>query len=109
MSSCDVFYYYLRDEGNHPYGCVAIQRMASSDRICRGVSLCSKRDRFDRRRARGIALNRLNMAFESMFGEPFGSYHGKNPTCPADGNGFGKYDCGVEPTEYERRILEGAE
>lgn len=99
----EIFYYYLRDEKNHPYGCVAIQETGHGT-INRGVSLCSTRDRFDKSHARGLALTRLRQAGESLFGKEFGEYHGANPTIPSKPR-FNKYDCNVQPTEFEARIL----
>ena len=105
----EVLYYYLRDEKNHPYGCVAIQETASEKgKINRGVSLCSKRDHFDRKRARGIALSRLNIACSSILGESFEEYQGNRPTIPV-ANQFNKYDCNVDPTPFEARMLDNHE
>ena len=99
----EVFYYYLRDEENQPYGCVAIQE-THDGKINRGVSICSTRDHFDKNHARGLASARLKQAEESLLGSPFGSYRGKHPTIPA-GVPFQKFDCNVNPTDYEYRIL----
>lgn len=101
----EVLYYYLRDEKNHPYGCVAIQESTSEKgKINRGVSLCSKHDNFDRKHARSIALSRLNIARSSLLGEPFEEYHGNNSTIPV-AHQFNKYDCNVDPTPFEARML----
>ena len=100
----EVLYYYLRDENNHPYGCVAIQELVKG-KISRGVSLCSKRDHFDRKRARGIALSRLNIACSSILGESFEEYQGNRPTIPV-ANQFNKYDFNVDPTPFEARMLD---
>ena len=100
----EIFYYYLRDEENHPYGCVAIQETADG-RINRGVSVCSTRDNFDRKHARGLALKRLHEAEESLFGQPFAEYHGSKKTMPKLSVPFNRYDCNVEPTEFEKRII----
>lgn len=98
-----VFYYYLRDEKNHPYGCVAIQESVDG-KINRGVSLCSKRDNFDRKHARGLALRRLNIACSSLFGKPFEEYQGNKSSIPVVPP-FNKYDCNVDPTPFEARML----
>ena len=105
----EVLYYYLRDENNHPYGCVAIQESASEKgKINRGVSLCSKYDIFDKKHARGLALSRLNLACSSLFGEPFDEYHGSKPAIPV-AHQFNKYDCNVDPTPFEARMLDNHE
>lgn len=100
----EVLYYYLRDENNHPYGCVAIQESVNG-KINRGVSLCSKCDNFDKKRARGIALSRLNTACSSLFSKPFEEYYGNKPTIPV-AHQFNKYDCNVDPTPFEARMLD---
>lgn len=101
----EIFFYYLRDEGNHPYGCVAIQE-TSDGMVNRGVSICSKRDRFDRQHARGLALMRLKEASSSFFCKPFGSYKGDKQTMPeVSGIPFEKCSCHSVPTEFEKRIL----
>lgn len=105
MDSNEIFYYYLRTDDNHPYGCVAIQETGDGGRINRGVSICSKLDKFDRQHARGLALTRLKLARNSLVGEPFATYHGDKPTMPPIGRDHNKYDCNVEPTEFEYRIL----
>lgn len=99
----EVFYYYLRNKKNQPYGCVAIQETANGF-INRGVSICSTRDKFNKKHARGLALRRLNEASKSLLGQAFACYYGKKPTIPATPE-FNKFDCHVEPTEFERRIL----
>ena len=105
----EVLYYYLRDENNHPYGCVAIQESASEKgKINRGVSLCSKYDIFDKKHARGLALSRLNLACSSLFGEPFDEYHGNKPAIPV-AHQFNKYDFNVDPTPFEARMLDNHE
>ena len=101
----EIFYYYLRDEGNHPYGCVAIQETGDG-RINRGVSICSTMDKFDRKHARGLALVRLKQASQSLLGQPFGVYRGDKPLIPRHEIRFNKFDCNVEPTAFERRIIE---
>lgn len=99
----EVFYYYLRNEKNQPYGCVAIQETANGN-INRGVSICSVTDNFNRKHARGLALKRLNIARGSLFGKPFDKYYGNKSTIPVQPD-FNKYDCNVKPTEFEARIL----
>ena len=100
----EVLYYYLRDENNHPYGCVAIQELVKG-KISRGVSLCSKYDNFDRKHAGGLALSRLNLACSTGLSQPFEEYHGYKPAIPV-ANQFNKYDFNVDPTPFEARMLD---
>ena len=99
----EVLYYYLRDENNHPYGCVAIQKSVNG-KINRGVALCSKRDKFNKQHARGLALSRLNIACSSLLSKPFEEYHGYKSTIPV-APVFNKYDCNVDPTPFEAQML----
>ena len=101
----EIYYYYLRNSENHPVGCVAIQE-THDGKINRGVSLCSKKDHFNKNHARGLALARLNEAKESLFSKPFNQYYGNQPTMPAVANlPYEKYSCNVVPTDFEKRIL----
>lgn len=50
---------YIRDEGNHPIGAVAVRRVGDG-RIRLAVSKCHPNDRFDKAVARNRALGRLN-------------------------------------------------
>ena len=100
----EIFYYYLRDGKNNPYGCVAIQE-TTDGKINRGVSICSTKDHFNRAHARGLAYTRLKTACNSLFGKPFNEYHGNKPSIPKEFNGINMYDCNVKPTDFEARIL----
>lgn len=52
-----VYFYYLRDEKNQPFGGVCLKKV---DGVwCRGMSLCSAKDRFDRNAAKGQSYSRL--------------------------------------------------
>ena len=99
----EVFYYYLRDKQNHPYGCVAIQE-TNDGKINRGVSICSKADRWDRACARGIAFKRCQKASESLFPIPFGTYNGTKRHMPEIGFAY-KSEGNATPTEAEAKII----
>ena len=60
MDMDEVRFYYLRGE-KRPFGCVAFV-VNDDGTVTRGVSLCSIKDNFDRRRARGLAYKRLEKA-----------------------------------------------
>ena len=111
----DVMYYYLRDrklnekdkkaKKGQPFGVVAM-RLNEDGTINRGVSVCSPRDRYDKKAGRGIAYKRLIDAEEYEKSIPFGEYTGElgmmNLTNPpfADRSSYR-----VEPTEFEHRML----
>lgn len=71
----EVMYYYLRDQHNHPRGCVAMS-VNPDGTVNRGVSLCSTLDVFNRAHARGLALSRLNEAIRTKKDAMFGTYKG---------------------------------
>ena len=52
-----VYFYYLRDINRHPIGGVCLKKVDSV--WCRGVSVCSMDDKFDKDEARKKARSRL--------------------------------------------------
>lgn len=102
----EILYYYLRDEGKHPYGCVAITDNGDGT-IKRGVSICSKKDNFCKPYARALALKRLKQTEKVKCGY-FRIYFGENGKCPVDDMEkfqFNKWERNAKPTEFEQRIL----
>jgi hypothetical protein len=103
----DVVYYYLRDENNQPYGCVAIIENEDGT-INRGVSLCSVADVFKKDCARGIAFKRLNDSYKIKKTVYFEKYLGDKSTCPIsleDVVNNTKMAHQVKPTDKEYRML----
>lgn len=105
MTKDNVHIYYLRDpqQKHLPVGCVAICEN-SDGTINRGVSLCSYRDNFSKRRARNLATARLSLACKGM-DIRFGKYYGRKAICMPDCPFEHSSQCNVKPTEYEYRIL----
>ena len=119
----NVSYYYLRDQHNNPRGCVAIEKNADGT-VNRGISICSELDRFDRACARGIALQRLNIAKRDEKNVEFNKYNGEcsggvrhmpvwdlTHTDVADKMDIGNlitFKCTFrdQPTQFEKRMLE---
>lgn len=102
----EIFYYYLRDEFDRPYGCVAIKENGDGT-IKRGVSICSKEDNFSKSYARALALKRLNLS-DKIAKCYFKIYFGENGSCPLENMDtlpFLKWERNAKPTERERRIL----
>ena len=106
----EVFYYYLRDEQQKAYGCVAINENDDGT-INRGVSLCSHGDVFVKRCARNIAFQRLQEAMKKKKSIPFNRYNGfarGTMNCPVDLDDFElstRSAYGVVPNAYEYRML----
>lgn len=103
----DIIYYYLKDENNQPYGCVAI-RENEDGTINRGVSVCSKKDAFLKASARGIAFKRLNDSYKLKETVYFNKYNGIKRTCPINLEEFAintKIAYYIKPTEQEYRML----
>jgi hypothetical protein len=81
----DVIFYYLRDRKLNPndstakkgvpIGVVAV-RENEDGTVNRGVSICSRKDRYDKNAGRGIALKRLITAETICRSIPFGEYVG---------------------------------
>lgn len=102
----EIFYYYLRNEGKHPYGCVAITDNGDGT-IKRGVSICSKKDNFNKPYSRALALKRLKQT-EKVAKGYFGVYFGEKCNCPieeAEKFQFNKWERNAKPTEFEQRII----
>lgn len=108
----EVFYYYLKDENDKLYGCVAICENEDGT-INRGVSLCSTKDTFKKVRARGLAFKRMNDAIKTKSIMAFNDYNSDTLpktglNCPVSFNDAEfntKYAYAVEPTAKEHRIL----
>lgn len=107
----EVFYYYLKNENDKPFGCVAICENEDGT-INRGVSLCSTRDTFKKVCARGLAFKRMNDAIKNKTTVTFDEYHGtpKNGlNCPVDFDELFAFNTksayAVVPTAKEHRIL----
>jgi len=106
----EVFYYYLKDENDKPYGCVAMCENEDGT-INRGVSLCSTKDTFKKVCARGLAFKRMNDAIKTQKTEYFSEYNGipmNGLNCPVDitEQVFAvKFAYAVTPTAKEHRIL----
>ncbi len=118
----NVSYYYLRYQHNIPLGCLAIEKKADGT-VNRGISICSELDRFDRACARGIALQRLNIAKRDEKNVEFNKYNGEGSgvrhmpvwdlthTNVADKMDIGNliaFKCTFrdQPTQFEKRMLE---
>jgi len=68
-------HYFIQGLNGQPIGCVAIAPMeltgVGAGRICRGISLCSEQDTWDRNEARRKAIKRVRQAAGSQkSGEP---------------------------------------
>ena len=111
----DVMFYYLRDDHNHPRGCVAMS-VNDDGTVNRGVSLCSTIDQFDRAHARGLAVKRLQDALKIKENMAFDKYYGRKGTkapywelshCNADNAVVVVYKVHFKaiPTEFERKML----
>ena len=82
----EILFYYLRNnelnkndllaKKGQPFGVVAI-RENEDGTINRGVSVCSPKDRYDKKAGRGIALKRLLLAEEKQCNVEFGVYTGR--------------------------------
>lgn len=103
-----VYFYYIRGARNQPVACAAITEVENG-KIARGISICSKRDRFNKPAARQIAAYRLQVALASQLSVPFAKYAGKHATRPVEADEVPelrmKMSYGIKPTLYENRIL----
>ena len=70
-----IFFYYLKDEQNNKIGCVAVNENENGT-VNRGVSICSKTDKFNKTKARGIAYSRLMNVLKEKKNVPFNVYTG---------------------------------
>lgn len=105
----EIVYYYLKDEQNHPFGCVAIYENEDGT-INRGISLCSTQDAFKKACARGLAFKRLNAAMNSKTSIKFAKHHDESCvriSCPIKFNSLTEFKSAyhVEPTKQEYRML----
>lgn len=100
----EVYFYYLRNEDNTPYGCVAITRKANG-KVNRGVSLCSANDNWNRTRARNIAKARVIEAGRHNLSIPFGTYNGSKPTAMPTSTFKYKLQSNAVPTQAETEML----
>ena len=110
----EVFYYYLKDENDKPYGCVAMCENEDGT-INRGVSLCSTKDTFKKVCARGLAFKRMNDAIKTESTVAFNEYNSNvlpkdGLNCPVKFNDSEevintKYAYAIMPTAKEHRIL----
>lgn len=73
-SNRKYFFYYLRQhvenspsKNGHPFGCVCISPNDDGT-VSRGVSICSPKDYFNKKKARGMAFGRCNEAVNFDFG-----------------------------------------
>jgi hypothetical protein len=69
MSITKIF--YLRDNGNNPFACIAVE--ADDATLRTSFSLCHRRDRFNKDLARKIALGRLNDRKNAVVAPIFGA------------------------------------
>ena len=59
MSDQRCQHYFIRDDNNAPYACVAILPIDfQAGIVCRGISICSDGDRWNKKAARGRAISR---------------------------------------------------
>jgi hypothetical protein len=125
-------HYYLRNEDNVPFACVAITPTGmheADDTICRGISICSDREQWDKKAARGRAIQRalkakrsnqsseqcFNAQHESvsrflhLFGDEFRTDipwdDGVKVRDEERVSTVFKSACSVEPTKREQKIL----
>ena len=70
-----IFFYYIKDENNNKIGCVAVNENEDGT-INRGVSICSKVDKFNKTKARGIAYSRLINVCNTKTNVTFNEYTG---------------------------------
>jgi hypothetical protein len=54
-------FFYLRDENNHPVGCLASNLNKSTDTIEYAVSVCNPLDQFHKKQAKELAAGRIAM------------------------------------------------
>ena len=117
-----VIFYYVRNGKNQPIACVALASNVESglagDYWCRGVSICSPNDQFNRKDARRIAYGRLCKAFGT--GEssdpilPNDRYYRGRDTWVDDRLTFVRKKVGitdkvgwdVDLTEFEQKLVE---
>lgn len=59
-----LFYYYLRNKGRQPFGCVCIG-IDDDMRYSRGIALCSANDKFVKRIARKMSRSRCVHALKT--------------------------------------------
>lgn len=103
-------YYYLRKNGTdgkrgEMFGAVVVT-MNDDGTVNRGVSVCSPKDRFNKKIAVNIALGRLRKAIETQSNIPMGTYRGK--TEKIINRVYGKLDAGnfhVPANEMEQRMF----
>ena len=111
----DVMFYYLRDDHNHPRGCVAMS-VNQDGTVNRGVSLCSMMDSFNRAHARGLAMKRLNEAVKAQSNLAFEKYYGCRGVmapswelthCNRDNASIVSYKMHFKanPTEFEKKMI----
>ena len=100
-----VHCYYVRDEQNHPVAAVVVGE--SNGKVFRGVSICSKEDRFDRVKARKLAYSRYSRAVGTGQSDMVivSEYKENNGLVVAEGI-LTKIGANVIPTVREEGILE---
>lgn len=101
----DCFYYYLREERNggmHRIGCVAFMKN-SDGTVTRGVSMCSRLDKFDSNKAKAIAKKMMIASDKGCLTLVSSDYRGKNRTSPVDM--FYKCKYHDAPTSEEMKIM----
>ena len=76
--SNDIHVYYLRDTNRKPYATIAIKKTEDSV-WCRGVSICSVDDPFNKRIGKQIAIDRLNKAINTKKSDIIKEYMGNEP------------------------------
>lgn len=54
-------FFYLRDENNHPIGCLASELDKATDTIKYAVSVCNPIDSFNKKQAQALAAGRIAM------------------------------------------------
>lgn len=105
-SNRQYFFYYLRrqiekspSKIGHPFGCVCISPNEDGT-VNRGVSICSVKDFFNKKKARGMAFSRCNSSVYSDFNRPLSPkmFHGNKNT-------FTHTITYGLPTDFEKRIL----
>ena len=54
-------FFYLRDENNHPIGCLASDLDKENDRVKFALSVCNPIDNFNKKQAQALAAGRIAM------------------------------------------------
>ncbi|MBR4316808.1 MAG: hypothetical protein IKP65_07610 [Alphaproteobacteria bacterium] len=110
--SGSVHYYYLREmhendkqaPKGHPFGVIAVKNNGDGT-VNRGIAICSPTDYFDKRKGRGLALQRLLKAErEQKSSEAFSCYTGNKDKMNFDTSKVDafQYKCGYREAETKQ-------